>query len=504
MYTRTITLKFRKVILKFSESPFLEKNKSVVFGNPTNFQESDFQLDTFEFGNTVNGYWLKIDFYNDELKFTNDILGGYRVYYFKKKNEIYISDDYTFILNFYVDKLIKNEIEYQYWIKHGFTTGNSTFIQNLKKISPASILTITSDEIKEESYFKDFKRNSNIILHKEKVHKDLLNTFNYIKSTKQKVILLFSGGKDSCLLLQYLLKLDIQFTPVFFKLNPISKFGVEDLKRVRAVSKMLDLDLDEIEVNLFEITQKIKTQIVKKQLFDKHFSLLHYIGNKQLVSKYGNDCLIINGQSSDSILSFGPSEKSLMSFFRRHIMYNQNSIYSKVGLILLILKTKKRFKLPLNEKEKLFALFDEFKYTRVIDKSLGDKYYNYIVNYINNKTEHLTSYHSREMYTKILSFSQGSDNQVVVNSSKYYGLNTVMPFATPKIIYATVTNKDEKEEITNPKYVIEKILIEEFSFFYKDLKLESIEIDNLEVDSNGNASKNISELYINFSQDIFN
>ena len=464
MYKKKIYLNDQSIILYFSELPFFDNSKTIVFGAPLNLKKNN--LVAFD---SLKGYWVKLEISKNSLKITNDILGGYRVYYFKNKCEIIISDDFDYILNQFKIKPKKHAVEYKYWQKHGFSTGQSTFYKGLNKISPASILTIEETSIKEDSYFSDIDRKPDARLHQKSIHNDLLDTFSLIKTSDKRIVLLFSGGKDSCLLLQYLLKFKIPFTPVFFRLKSMSIYGSQDLIRVRNASKSLGLNLEEIEIDLKTLPISLKQEILNKQRFDKHFSLLHYMGNNEIKNRFGGNCLIVNGQSADSILSYGPSEDSIMSFFRRHIMYNSNSILSKIGLILLMLKTGKRFKLPKTENEKLIALFDEYKYTRVLDCSLDQAYFDYIFDFIERKTRHLKSYFSKEMYTKILSFSQGSDNQVVVNSSKYYGLKTIMPFATPKIIYETIRFKDEKKEINKPKYAVENILKKEFNFDYKKI-----------------------------------
>lgn len=485
MYSKIILLKNYTVNLKLSERPFKEFENSLIFGCPINLEEIGLSTSNEELGNKLKGYWLKVDIKDDKIVLTNDILGGYRVYYFVQNNNIYISDNYSIILKGIENtKLKKNEVEYDYWLKHRYTTGKATFIEGLKKLNPASILEVSENSFTERSYFNDTKRSSNAVKHKNTIHEDLLNTFSIIKKSEQKVILLFSGGKDSCLLLQYLLHFNIPFTPVFLKLNPISNFGLEDLKRVRAVAKELGLQLDEVEINLSDLTIEEKQTIIEKQLFDRHFSVLHYKGSEIIKEKHGNNCLVINGQSSDSILSFGPSENSLMSYFRRKIMYKPKTIISKIGLLLLMLKTKKRFKLPVNKQDSLVALFDEYKYTRVIDCQVEKSYIKYLNEYITNQTKHLASLYSKEMYVKILSFSQGSDNQVVVNSSKINKILTIMPFATPNIIYNTIKYKDENLEIKKPKYIIDTILEEEFSFHYNKLKFSEIDVSDVIINKN--------------------
>lgn len=485
MYTKKISLTNYTVNIQLSENPFKEDQNSIIFGYPINLNESSLQVSNEKLGNTLKGYWLKIDIQDDKIVLTNDILGGYRVYYFIQNNNIYISDNYSTILKTVENiEFKKNQVEFNYWLKHRYTTGKATFIEGLKKINPASILEISEDTLTERSYFKNIERSTNPTKHKNTIHEDLLNTFSILKESEQKVILLFSGGKDSCLLLQYLLYFNIPFTPVFFKLNPISNYGLEDLKKVRAVAKELGLRLDEVEINLSDLTIEEKQTIIEKQLFDRHFSVLHYKGSEIIKEKYGNNSLVINGQSSDSILSFGPSESSLMSYFRRNIMYKPKTIISKIGLLLLMLKTKKRFKLPINKEDSLVALFDEYKYTRVIDCQVEKSYIKYLNKYIKAQTKHLTSLYSKEMYVKILSFSQGSDNQVVVNSSKINKILTIMPFATPNIIYNTIKYKDENLEIKKPKYIIDGILEEEFSFHYNKLKFSEIDVSDVIINKN--------------------
>ena len=497
MFSRKIRLLNKTVYLELSETPYYELENCLIFGFPINLEDAFFNLDNEILGNKLKGYWLKIDFADDKITITNDILGGYRLYYYVVTNKIYVSDNHLKILEkLECSAITKNKIEYDFWLKHRYTTGKSTFIEGLNKLNPASILEILDYDIYEKTYFKDISRKPNAINHKNEVHKDLLKTFSEIKELKNKVILLFSGGKDSCLLLQYLLYYKIPFVPVFLKLNPISKLGLNDIKRVRAVAKELGLDLDEIEIKLSDISKKQKEDIVKNQIFDRHFSLLHFMGGKAIREKYGEECLVINGQSSDSILSFGPSENSTMSYLRRHIMYRPRTIISKIGLLLLILKTKKKFRLPKNKTELLFALFDEFKYTRVLDNNASPEYVNYINNYIDSKTRKLKSFYSKEMYVKILSFCQGSDNHVVVNSSKINNLLTIMPFATPNIIYKTIELKDENLEIKQPKYVIEQILEKEFSFYYNNLKLKEVDVSDILLDINSKTQDIMDEKFI--------
>lgn len=470
--------------------PVFEKDGTFFFGFPFDFKEEYFEQPDEVLTNVITGFWLKIEVGKTYVKVTTDILGGYRVYYCNTGNgQVLISDDFIHLKGQLVN-YTRNKYELQYWEKHGFTTGKGTFFKEILKVSPSSSLVINENSINEISYFKDISREPSIRFHVERVHEDLSNTISRLKKYDKQVVLLFSGGRDSCLLLQYLIHYNIPYEAVFLKMNPISRIGNQDLEKARVYAAQFDVKLNEIEIKLDRISQKEKLKIIADQVLDKHYSLLHFMGLKKIKEKYGSDIIILNGQSSDSILSFGPSENSIMSLFRRNIMYSSTSFFSKLGLILLMLKTRKAFRLARNTEDSLVALFDEYKYTRVIESSKSEDYLAYLSNYIIDKTKDLQSFHSKEMYTKILSFCQGSDNQVVVKSALENGLNVLMPFATPEIVYATIRYKNEKEEIYNPKYVIDHILKAKFNTEYKKEKnkrnrslAENVEKDNKSVKS---------------------
>ena len=490
MFKRTIGFSNKfSVDITLKVDPVFEKSNVFFFGFPFNFNESYFEMSAIELGNMLKGYWIRLEISEDSLTITTDILGGFRIYYSKpSKDQMHISDDFQHMNNA-LSTVTKENVEIEYWEKHGFTTGRGTFYKEVLKLSPASSLIIDPKGIREILYFKDVVRKRNVQLHFEKIDQDLSDTISSLNGYDETIILLFSGGKDSCLLLQYLISHKISFKAIFIKMKPIPKIALQDLIRARSHAKEYGIVLEELEIELNKISEKDKLEIIANQPLDKHYSLLHYIGMKKIKEKYGDHVIILNGQSSDSILSFGPSENSLMSFFRRNMMYSSTSFLSRLGCLLLVFKTRKMFKLPVNNNERLIALFDEYKYTRVIEKDKSKEYLQYLKNYIEDKTKNLCSFQSKEMYAKIASFCQGSDNQVVVKSAMKNNLKVLMPFATPNIVYSTIAFKNEKEEIYNPKYALDYILRNKFEIYYKnrqkninDSLIEEMEIDNKSVE----------------------
>lgn len=462
MFSITTEIGNKTIEITIFDNPYLQNERVKIFGFP--LVEKSIDLNSFNFSKQAKGVWAKIELKNEEVKITTDILGGYRLYYKQENDSIIITDKYKYLIE-NSQKLSINENEYFFWKKHSYTSGGFTFLKNIKKINPASSLTITKNQIIEDSYFNDIFREKDITKHSQKIDDDLEDTFLKIKKIPKKKVLFFSGGKDSCLLANYLIKNEIDFSAIYLHFE---SDNVEDeLKKVKLTSKKIGFKIKIIKIKKNEIDKKLENKILKKQLFDRHVSKIQYYGCKIIQKKYGNDVLLINGQSSDSILSFGPSENTLMSYFRRKIMYFPESIISKIGLLLLMIKEKTRFYLPKNETEKLYALFDDYKYTRVIKSNLDKEYHQYFQDYLSEKTKDLHSYHSKEMLCKILSFCQGSDNQVVINSAKHFNLKVIMPFATPKIIYSTIKFKDDYLESKKPKYVVDKILDNKFNFEIK-------------------------------------
>ncbi|HIP49796.1 MAG TPA: hypothetical protein EYG92_12635 [Lutibacter sp.] len=453
------------------DSSVKEISQNLFFiGFPYNFPTDSEKLKALD-NNSIKGYWSKIYIKDNEIEITQDLFGGNRLYYATKDTKTIISDDYQYIIQELGIVPELHQHEYTYWKKHRYTTGGSTLIQTLKKLPPATITIFNNVGIHTQTYFKDIIRSSDSKKHAEAIDADLKDTFKLIKQQNKKTILFFSGGSDSKLLLQYIEAYKIDFELVFLRIKPDNYYSETDFHKASSIAKQLGYKIHVIDVLLDSLSESEKENITKVQLFDRHFSLLHYLGIKKVTEKFGKDILIVNGQSSDSILSFGPSEKELFSYLRRLILYKPNNILAKLSIFPIRYMTKKKLVLPRTDKEKLLALYDETKYSRVVDNTFGKEYTQYLMEKVAIAIENLNSFYTKEMYVKIHSFIQGSDNQVVINSAKHYGFNNIiMPFATPQIVYSTIAFKDENLEIKKPKYVVEMLLYTR----YKKLKPSNI------------------------------
>jgi hypothetical protein len=494
MFKKIVTFNNFIVNINIFDTVFKQQDNTYFFGFPISINFDP------EYNN-YKGSWIKIKITSKSVEVVTDIIGAYRLYYTKLNDVIYISDNYQFLLK-KLKKIELNEMEYEYWKKHDYTTGGDTLFNKIKKFKPATINKINGLVVEENLYFKDLKSNPNELMHTEKVFNDLNDTFETIKKTNKKVVLMFSGGKDSCLLALFLIKHKINFVPVFLKIEPTFKHANLDFQKVTEVAKELNIKLKIIKINLHKFSEKEQSEISLNQLMDKHFTPLHYLGVKKIKENYGEDILIVNGSTSDSIFTFGPSENSTISYLRRNIMFKPKSILSKIAVILLNFKTKKHFKIGKNKKEQLLALMDEYRYCRVLDTKKTDKYYNYLSHKLLFAEKKITNYLSLEMYAKTLTFLQGSTQQIVNNSCKYYQIKSIMPFASPNIIYATMQHRVINLEIKNPKYCVENILLSNFNFNYDNIKInykkENFEnnLDKLRHSVNINFEKSLQKILL--------
>lgn len=492
MFKRSIKIGDQEVDINIFDRAFIEQDDYVFFGHPLgNLKSTDY--------NNIRGSWLKIRITESKIEIVTDIIGTYRLYYLKDKKGLHISDNYIFLLN-KISEIKINKFEYDFWKTHDFTTGGKTFFIGLNKFKPATENIIQNNILVENLYFKNLPLIRDSQKHTEKVFEDLNETFKSIKSLNKKVILMFSGGKDSCLLAFFLMRHKINFKSVFLKLEPTFNQAFIDLQKVKRISSFLNLDTEIISVNLNSFSEEEFTKIQQLQLIDKHFTPIHFKGVEEITRIYGKDILILNGSTSDSIFSFGPSENSKISYIRRHMMFSPRSIISKLGVKMLNFKTKRAFKLGETDDELILALMDEYKYCRVLDKSKSKEYYEYLLHELAFAKNTLTNFNSLEMYAKNYTFLQGTTQQIIHNSCRYNQVKYLMPFASPGIIYSTMQNREIKLEIEQPKYCVDRILRKNFYFDYSKVKTNfekrkfEYNLDELRAKINNEFEKSLSSL----------
>lgn len=454
----------------FKRQPYYQDENTIVMGFPYNMDVRTFSQKDVEY---VKGYYTFFKITPDNLTVINDIAANYRTYYMEKADSIYFSDDFLTLFNL-LDKeeRIPNKFEIEYWDKHRYTTGGDTFVECIKKVKPAHIMTITKDGISEKLYFKNLKNIPNRKKHFEEVLADMRDSVSIIKKMPHKKVLLFSGGADSTLIVKMLQEQDVDFIPVFARVEPTNSMNYNDILKVKYSAKKLGINVKEVVVHRdFNLSQNIINTF-----FTDRFVVPMFYRTVELIKKeYGDDTIILTGELADSIFGLGPTDTGIFPFIQRHILFKPFNIinYFLLKLVKLVRSKYKIYRLPQNIDEYKYAFFDEKAYLAVIDKTKSAGYYKKIKSIIDSFISVLNNPATYMMYIKIYSFFQGSDQYGQIQISEYLGLKSILFFCTPKIIYSTVKNTDYNYEILHPKSVVYKILKDVFNYEMPNIKKEN-------------------------------
>lgn len=480
----------KKVRIIIKSRKYHEIQGKIWFGFPVGTQIFDTRCENLDtILNSTTGYFCFIYFDSDKVIIANDILGGFRLYTYECNDILIITDDYHTILSEIRKRanLIEGEIDevqLQYWKKHGYTFGDRTFIKGLNKVLPGSIITIEKKTISNDFYFKrGVIRENSVVKHRREVRNAITASFRNLKiqtANKFKVILLFSGGRDSTYLAREMLRLGIDFDPIFFYSDPPYEANVKDFLRANIVAKQIGIQLRKIDISWNE-NKDVLPILTKDLLFDRHFALLHYLGFSQLRGEYDpENTIVINGQGSDSIFSFGPSEDTIGDFLRRLTIYFPTFSHYFLGKIFER-KFQRKFIRRSTKNDNLVAFANSKNYVflkeSISDAGLDGEMLNYI------KDLNIGSYSDEEtrMRIKIGLFLQGSDNQVAICAPRAFGFNKVfLPFSNPVIINATIKYKSILKEILSPKYVIPRAISGTNVLVEKEMQKKFISLDELE------------------------
>lgn len=470
-YKKTLQVGTYSVNIQISCEPYCSNENTFIWGYPMggcDLLNDEWSMDTL---NDARGYFWGFRISENKIEFANDILGGYRMYYCKLNDEIWITDDYEYLIDRIGAKnLTTDELQVKYWDKHRYTLNNNTFFKEINKFSPSSIVTIYGDKIEYRSYFKERQRKTNYKQLMEKnfsvLKEDLQKV--YSENLSSKFILFYSGGADSTLLLHISKELQIPFTCVLIRYSPKVELNYNDIERASNYLKKLGLPYDIIEVDIKKAIEKYGQIAISELLFDRHLAVHFYQTYHEIREKYGKDVVIINGQSADSILSFGPSEYTVGNIAKRAILACSNNIIGFFGNLLSKALPSVGFIFPYGKTEAVKAILDDTNYIFALDKKCPyDELLDKEVEAIHKLG--IQQYESMRMYAKTAGFLQGPDNQVVIHAARHNGVNkVVMPYTSPEFIYNVVQYKSNMRDILHPKYFIRDLLRGRYKYDAKD------------------------------------
>ena len=418
--------------------------------------------------NSISGYFFAIRNRDHKIQMANDFLAGYRVYFVKTKNVITISEDYCVLMDIMKEQVRHiegDQEEIAYWKKHRYTLNKGTLIRNLKKFSPATLVTIDGERVAESTYYKNVSRKTDS-------RKLLENNFEIVKrelialyesNVNKTFILFYSGGVDSTLLLLLCKELKIPVKCLLIRYQPMWSVNIQDIAFAQKNLERYGMDNDIIDVDLYDAYKRFGKNAMSDMLFDRHLAVHFYETYRTVSERYGDDVVIINGQSADSILSFGPSLFTKGNMIKRMILAFSQGPISIIGkAICRIINSS--YDMPSGKDEACYAMLDDTNYLFLTDRKC--QYNDMLKREVNEMYSlGIDSYEGMRMYCKMIGFLQGSDNQVVIRAANKSGIHSVcMPFTCPEFIYNVIRYKNNLYEIINPKYFIRDTLKHRYGY----------------------------------------
>jgi asparagine synthetase B (glutamine-hydrolysing) len=278
-----------------------------------------------EVAKKIPGVWFIKAKINNETILISDIVGGLRVYYTIKDNKLYL---FTVFSEKPYKKIEIHKEEELFWKRHSYTTGIGTLDKRVYKFPPASYIILTNNEVVEKLdyrkfniYLDDIDNTPNDKKLKDNIFSDLEET---IKALKGKTVLLaWSGGLDSNLLVILLKEYKIDFIPYYLSFYPKDNDFLSDDYKVEKMSKILGIEPFMINIDLK--TLDIDSKIIKDNLNDKHwgFYLFGDLPVRKMLQSYNlkkEDIVILSGQSSDSIFTWGVRWKAFGGVLQRYLI----------------------------------------------------------------------------------------------------------------------------------------------------------------------------------------
>ena len=280
--------------------------------------------------------------------------------------------NYEYIANLMgKENVTLDNYQLMYWKKHRFALDNNTLFKNIYKFSPASIVTIYKNGIEYKTYFKDCKRKTNNKLLLKANFNVLCEEIETVRSQNpdSKFILFYSGGADSTLLLHICKELNIDFTCVLIEYVPKLDINYEDVERASKYLEKLNISYDIVRVDLKRALEEYGNIASDELLFDRHLAVHFYQTYHEVKEKYGKDVIIINGQSADNILSFGPSEYTIGNALKRIILACSNNTVGFIGNIITKALPFVQLIFPYGKTEATKAILDDSNYIYALNKN---------------------------------------------------------------------------------------------------------------------------------------
>ena len=256
----------------------------------------------------------------DKVIVAVDKISSIPIFFQIDKNQIIVSNKTTLIQKFKKNKVLKSSLTS--FFMSGYTVGNSTIFEDIKRVEPGSFFESTKKKIFKMSKYYEFepwkyKKNVNLKSLQKKYDKINLRVFqkikNYCEYNNTGIAIALTAGYDSRLMIAMLNKLKFKNLICF-------TYGIKnnyELKAAKKISKFLNIQHIFVEINNSKLKKVYKSKKNKKflKISEQGLSIVdtsEYVAISELSKKnIFKGRLILNGLSGDFITGGHQLEKFL-------------------------------------------------------------------------------------------------------------------------------------------------------------------------------------------------
>ncbi len=343
-----------------------------------------------------------------------------------------------------------------YFKNKGYSPCHGSIFKNSTKVAPG------------EFYFKN-KRLNNYAGQSDSFFKtqrskrfDLVDDMEasiirYVNEQKGDVIVAFSGGLDSLWIISVLIKHGIDFKSYFIKRIPSDYDNREDLKLSLEVSRIFDFNLSifDCDLNSCLNDENLMCNLAKRLSEDKGLSADIFLFSEYLAQKYGRDTVVITGQTSDSLFSWGLTSISISSLIQRFMLSGWFLEFISVRKFFSWLKigfSGERFvPVDINSIRGLLYMPDVYvlrgsNSEQVLAKRTLDSFLKHI-DFIDTQTKEIRT------LSKV-NYLTGPSNIPWFRAASYADIKCFMPFLNPNLLHYLTSKYYSFLDILIPRYIL--------------------------------------------------
>lgn len=412
---------------------------------------------------------LKIE--DNKLVFAGtDLCAAERIYEYRDTQHIYLfSSLYEFLNVCKPDDLIMNENRYEYYLAHGYSRGESTYIERLKKLSPGVVYYYQPERKVDLLDVFRINRTCDYTCYKE-----LLFECLEMVSDNRKLYIMHSGGVDSNLLLCIAQALHKEIELLTYEYCEPSQMdsNLADVQRSRKIAEVRQARHRVVPMHFEQYEKYLEnTGLFEKMPLEAHktsgavFNLFQTLAKENGNKKY----LVLCGQNNDSLYNLGPTEIFTMNILKvKNFKRGLQGVCQRVLISDFYAETLEgRHKV----RKKLIDTFvKSIFYLRYHQKFEEAHNLQELINYFLNSEGYLAMKKPGEEYEmhtygevtpdtlrkvlfkeKLRGFVDGNDNKVIKSCADLNDAEVCLPYSLQPLVYFYYHMALTKRDIFHPK-----------------------------------------------------